>query len=261
MTYEELAGKVAVVTGGAQGIGAAIVRALVNQGATVAAVDCNETFVEKPPQSLAENEETVHRFKCDVTEKESVDHLIQKIETTVGPIDILVNVAGILKTGAIHELSTEDWHATFAVNTTALFYISQAISRFMITRQDGVIVTVGSNAAYIPRMNMSAYAASKAAATMFSKCLGLELAQHNIRCNSVSPGSTDTPMQRNMWKDDNGGQRVINGNEQEYRTGIPLKRIAEPTDIADAVLFLVSEKSRHITMHDIRIDGGATLGV
>ncbi|UTR13167.1 2,3-dihydro-2,3-dihydroxybenzoate dehydrogenase [Salipaludibacillus sp. LMS25] len=261
MQYEGLTGKVAVVTGAAQGIGAAVVQALIKQGTTVAALDCNEIFVEKSSLSSTGNEEAVHRFKCDVTEKGNVDQVIQTIETSVGPIGMLVNVAGILKTGSVHELSPEDWHGTFAVNTTGLFYMAQAVSQFMITRQDGVIVTVGSNAAYIPRMKMSAYAASKAAATMFTKCLGLELAEHNIRCNSVSPGSTDTPMQRNMWKDKHGEQRVISGNDEEYRTGIPLKRIAEPSDIADTVLFLVSDKARHITMHDIRIDGGATLGV
>ena len=110
-------------------------------------------------------------------------------------------------------------------------------------------------------MQMAAYAASKAASTMFTKCLGLELAQHNIRCNVVSPGSTDTAMQRALWADENGAQAVIAGSPETFRVGIPLRRIASPEDVAEAVSFLVSERARHITLHDLYVDGGATLGV
>ena len=94
---------------------------------------------------------------------------------------------------------------------------------------------------------------------MLTKCLGLELAPYNIRCNTVSPGSTDTPMQRSMWSDETGAQAVIDGSLETYRLGIPLRRLAKPEDIAEAVLFLASDKARHITMHDLRVDGGASL--
>jgi 2,3-dihydro-2,3-dihydroxybenzoate dehydrogenase len=107
---------------------------------------------------------------------------------------------------------------------------------------------------------MAAYAASKAAAVMFTKCLGLELAGDGIRCNVVAPGSTDTPMLRGMWADGDGAATVLAGSPGAYRVGVPLGRIGAAEDVADAVLFLASDLARHITMHDLYVDGGAALG-
>jgi 2,3-dihydro-2,3-dihydroxybenzoate dehydrogenase len=182
------------------------------------------------------------------------------VEREVGAITTLVNVAGILRMSSVVEFGDEDWAATFAVNTHGVFHLSRAVARRMVPRQTGAIVTVGSNAASVPRMRMAAYAASKAASTMFTKCLGLELAQYGIRCNVVSPGSTDTQMQRALWTDEHGPRAVIAGAPETFRVGIPLRRIALPEDIAEAVSFLVSDRARHITLHDLCVDGGATLG-
>jgi 2,3-dihydro-2,3-dihydroxybenzoate dehydrogenase len=122
-----------------------------------------------------------------------------------------------------------------------------------------VIVTVASNAAGIPRMDMATYAAAKAAAAHFTRCLGLELAGAGIRCNVVSPGSTDTEMQRSLWTGGANMASTVAGSPEHYKTGIPLGRIADPADVADAVAFLVSDRARHITLHDLYVDGGATL--
>lgn len=103
--------------------------------------------------------------------------------------------------------------------------MSRAVSKNMMLRKSGAIVTVGSNAANTPRMEMAAYAASKAATTMFMKCLGLELAAYNIRCNLVSPGSTETEMQRLLWADENGAKNIIAGSQNTYRLGIPLQKL------------------------------------
>jgi len=111
----------------------------------------------------------------------------------------------------------------------------------------------------VPRHGMAAYAASKAAATMFTRCLGLELAPLGIRCNIVAPGSTLTPMQTGMWADAEGGQRVIDGNPDTYKAGIPLRKLATPEDIAQSVMFLLSDQAGHIAMSDLYVDGGATL--
>ncbi|WP_406643142.1 2,3-dihydro-2,3-dihydroxybenzoate dehydrogenase [Amycolatopsis sp. WGS_07] len=198
-------------------------------------------------------------FVADVGDPGAVARVVADVERELGPIGIGVSVAGVLRPGTVGETSDEDWAATFAVNSTGVFTVLREISRRMQPRGSGALVTVGSNAAGVPRTGMAAYAASKAAATMLTRCLGLELAGSGIRCNIVSPGSTDTDMQRLLWTDDSGEARVIAGNPEEFRVGIPLGRIADPADIADAVLFLASDRARHITMQNLYVDGGATL--
>ena len=254
----EFTNKTAVVTGAAQGIGAAVVRALAERGARVAALDTNADGLAILAAELGG---PVTPFPTDVRDSAAVEETIDRIERDLGSIDILVNVAGILRMNSVASLTDDDWAATFAVNTTGVFNISRAVTRRMVPRRSGVVVTVGSNAATTPRMRMAAYAASKAASAQFTKCLGLELAQYGIRCNVVSPGSTDTAMQRQLWTDAAAGaELVIRGDLETHRLGIPLARLADPSDIAEAVVFLASDRARHITMHDLRVDGGATPG-
>ncbi|MDI1481027.1 2,3-dihydro-2,3-dihydroxybenzoate dehydrogenase [Polyangium sp. y55x31] len=257
----EFKDKVALVTGAAQGIGEAVARALAARGASVAALDANRDRLDVVAAEIRASGGRAAPFRADVTSREAVDAAVDRIERELGPIDFLVNVAGVLRVGLLDELRDEDWEQSFAVNARGVFYLCRAVSRRMVPRRSGAIVTVGSNAGRTPRMHMSVYAASKAAAAMFTKCMGLELAKHGIRCNVVSPGSTDTPMQRSLWKDESGAQAVIDGAPGAYKVGIPLQRIANPADVADAVLFLLSDRARHITMHDLCVDGGATLGV
>ncbi|AKJ02783.1 2,3-dihydro-2,3-dihydroxybenzoate dehydrogenase [Archangium gephyra] len=249
----------ALVTGAAQGIGAAVARALAGE-ASIAALDKREEGLSSLVEELRARGCRAAAFPADVSDSAAVEAAVERIERELGPIGILVNVAGVLRVGPAVSLSDEDWAATFAVNTHGVFHVSRAVARRMMPRQSGAIVTVGSNAAGVPRMQMAAYAASKAASTMFTKCLGLELAQHGIRCNVVSPGSTDTAMQRALWADEHGAQAMIAGSPETFRVGIPLRRIATPDDIAEAVAFLVSDRARHITLHDLCVDGGATLG-
>ncbi|MCE5170680.1 2,3-dihydro-2,3-dihydroxybenzoate dehydrogenase [Paenibacillus profundus] len=253
-------GKVAIVTGAAQGIGEAVARALAGLGAIVAAVDRNADGISGLVADLSASDLHAVAYPADVGDSSAVDEVVERIERELGPIEMVVNVAGLLRTGPIESLSDEDWKATFAVNVNGVFYVSRSIVRRMALRNSGSIVTVGSNASGVPRAQMSAYAASKAAATMFTKCLGLEYARHNIRCNIVSPGSTDTAMQRALWSSEDGARAVIAGSPEAFRLGIPLGKLAMPSDIADAVVFLVSDRARHITMHDLCVDGGATLG-
>lgn len=250
-------GKIAVVTGAAQGIGAAVALALHHAGCRVAALDVQAEPLER---FSSQHPGGIHAYPVDLRSSQAVGQVVEEIETRLGPVDALVNVAGILRMGTVCDLSDEDWETTFAVNTHGVFYLSRAVARRMAPRKRGAIVTVGSNAAAVPRLQMAAYAASKAASCHFTKCLGLELAEHGIRCNVVSPGSTDTAMQRQLWTAESDVQKVIAGSLPGYRTGIPLGRIASPQDIAATVLFLLSDAARHITLHDLRVDGGATLG-
>jgi 2,3-dihydro-2,3-dihydroxybenzoate dehydrogenase len=253
------AGGLVLVTGAAQGIGAAVVRAFLRRGDPVVATDVNGPGVRRLAGGLADTGHQVQARMLDVRDAAAVSATVQEIEESLGPIGVLVNVAGVLRTGPVLETSDTDWHDVFAVNATGVFYLSRAVARYMVPRGHGSIVTVASNAAGVPRMAMAGYAAAKAAAAHFTRCLGLELARSGIRCNIVSPGSTDTPMQRGMWTDGADAAATIAGRPELFKPGIPLGRVAAPEDVADAVVFLASDRARHITMHDLYVDGGAGL--
>lgn len=246
-----LSGKLALVTGAAGGIGQAVLRLLTEEGARVVATDLDPDAIPALPGVRAE--------RLDVTDSAAVDALVARIEAEEGPIGYGVSLAGILGNSLVVDTGDAEWRRVFAVNTDGVFHLGRALARVMQPRQAGAIVVVSSNAAGIPRHAMAAYAASKAATTMFTRCLGLELAPSGIRCNIIAPGSTLTPMQTGMWADENGAARVIAGLPEQYKTGIPLRKLATPEDIADAVVFLLSDRAGHITMADLYIDGGATL--
>lgn len=254
--------RTALVTGAGGGIGQAIVRGLAADGISVAAVDTNAEALELLGKTVAQDPGAgrVRGFVANVAAAAEVDALIEAVERDLGPIGYVVNAAGVLHPGPVASLSDQEWSRTFDVNATGVFHICRAVVRRMIPRRSGVIVTVASNAAKTPRWNMAAYAASKAAASAFTKCLGLELAGHGIRCNVVAAGSTDTPMLTSLWSDGDALRASVEGSPETFRVGIPLGRLARPSDIADAVLFLLSDRASHITLHDLTVDGGAALG-
>jgi len=245
---------VALVTGAAQGIGAAVAAAFAAQGTPVALLD-RDAAVEataKEVDGLA--------LLADVTDAAAVEAAVARAEAELGPLTALANVAGILRTGPLLDLPDGALVDSLAVNTTGVWNAGRAVGRRMYARGAGSIVTVGSNAGATPRTGMAAYSASKAAAAALTRALGLELAPH-VRCNVVCPGSTDTPMLRGMWADPEADRgRVIAGTPAEYRLGIPLQRLAEPADVAGVVVFLAGPAARHVTMQSITVDGGATLG-
>ncbi|MEV4439185.1 2,3-dihydro-2,3-dihydroxybenzoate dehydrogenase [Streptomyces sp. NPDC049577] len=254
-------GKTALVTGAAGGIGEAVVRALGEREVKVAAVDKDGDRLRETVSKLTADGLHVEAFVGDVTSSADVEKVVDDVERRLGPLDFLVNAAGVLRLSEARKLTDADWSFTFAVNTSGVFFVSRAVVNRMVERRRGAIVTVASNAASTARVEMAAYAASKAAATMFTKCLGLEVAKYGIRCNLVAPGSTETPMLSGMWKDaDVARAASIQGVASAYRVGIPLQRLAHPDHVAQAVVFLLSDQASHITMHDLTVDGGAALG-
>ena len=245
-----------VVTGGASGIGLAVCEQLLQANAKVSLIDLHGADLIYLHQKY---QDRLRVYVCDVTDRHALAQTFHICRAQFGPVDKLVCAAGKLQMGTAAELTTEQWRQTFAVNTEGVWFSCQQVLDEMQQRRKGAIVVVSSNAATTPRASMSAYAASKAAVTQFARCLALEMAEFGVRVNIVSPGSTDTPMQRAMWTQGSSAQTVINGSLEQYRLGIPLRKIASPLEIAQGVVFLLSDQASHITLHDLRIDGGATL--
>ncbi|EAA0508771.1 2,3-dihydro-2,3-dihydroxybenzoate dehydrogenase [Salmonella enterica] len=238
------------VTGAGKGIGYATALAFVDAGARVIGFDREFTQESYPFATEV----------MDVADAAQVAQVCQRVLQKTPRLDVLVNAAGILRMGATDALSVDDWQQTFAVNVGGAFNLfSQTMAQFR-RQQGGAIVTVASDAAHTPRIGMSAYGASKAALKSLALTVGLELAGCGVRCNVVSPGSTDTDMQRTLWVSEDAEQQRIRGFGEQFKLGIPLGKIARPQEIANTILFLASDLASHITLQDIVVDGGSTLG-
>ncbi|WP_095149060.1 2,3-dihydro-2,3-dihydroxybenzoate dehydrogenase [Pseudomonas sp. Irchel s3a18] len=255
---KRFAGQAILVTGAAQGIGAAVVERLLEEGATVLALDRNNAGLAQLALQLSSDNLKLHTI--DITDSQQVGALIDRIDEQY-PIEGLVNAAGTLESAPFDQFSHEAWLQLFEINVHGTFHVSQHVVRRMILRRRGSIVTLASNAATTPRVNLSGYCASKAAAAMLTRCMGLELGKYGVRCNVISPGSTRTPMLYQLAGEDEGlDERMIRGDLNLHRTGIPLGKIAEPRDIAAGVTFLLSSDANHITLQNLVMDGGATFG-
>ncbi|EDZ3587559.1 2,3-dihydro-2,3-dihydroxybenzoate dehydrogenase [Salmonella enterica subsp. enterica] len=250
MTGFDFSDKTVWVTGAGKGIGYATVLAFVDAGARVIGFDREFTQENYPFATEV----------MDVADAAQVAQVCQRVLQKTPRLDVLVNAAGILRMGATDALSVDDWQQTFAVNVGGAFNLfSQTMAQFR-RQQGGAIVTVASDAAHTPRIGMSAYGASKAALKSLTLTVGLELAGCGVRCNVVSPGSTDTDMQRTLWVSEDAEQQRIRGFGEQFKLGIPLGKIARPQEIANTILFLASDLASHITLQDIVVDGGSTLG-
>lgn len=246
----DFTGKTVWVTGAGKGIGYATAMAFVDAGASVTGFDL---AFESPDYPFTTE-------VLDVADARQVAQVCERVLAGTARLDVLVNAAGILRMGATDALSVADWQQTFAVNVGGAFNLFQQTMETFRQQQGGAIVTVASDAAHTPRIGMSAYGASKAALKSLALTVGLELAGCGVRCNLVSPGSTDTDMQRAMWKSDDAEQQRIRGFGEQFKLGIPLGKIARPQEIANTILFLASDSASHITLQDIVVDGGSTLG-
>ncbi len=249
-TVWNFGGKQVWVTGAGQGIGLHTALAFQKAGATVTGFDKTFSGDDYPFRTEV----------LDITDSQAVAAVCQRLLAEQSVLDILVNGAGILRMGATDEISDDDWHSCLAVNAGGAFNLFRHTLPMFRRQKRGAIVSIASNAAHVPRVGMSAYCASKAALRSLCLTVGLEMAPFGVRCNLVSPGSTHTPMQQAMWQTPDAEQRTIAGFPDQFKLGIPLGKIALPQEIAEAVLFLSSDSASHITMQDIVIDGGATLG-
>jgi 2,3-dihydro-2,3-dihydroxybenzoate dehydrogenase len=240
--------KIALIIGACGAVGTEVVESLAERGAVVAAVDRDGGKLCDEVERLQAKGLKVAGRQIDITSSQAVDALVDQVEREFGPIDILVNVAGLVRQSPAVSLTDEDWTQSFRVNADGVFHVSRAVASRMVARRSGSIVTVASNTASVPQSGFAAFAASRAAAIAYTKCLALEVARHGVRCNVVAPGQTEAPMLRSL------------SVAAEHDEGTGANRLVQPTDVADAVLFLLSDRADHLTMQDLYLDGGAALG-
>jgi len=244
----------ALVTGGSQGIGAAICRRLARDGYSVVVGD-----LVRPDHLLAEGI-VQEFFMLDVTLKDSVTEVVRSIESRVGPIGVLCNNAGVSTMNRVVDLSEQEWDFNFNVNIKGVFLMTQAVLPHMMRRRRGVIINTASMAGTKGVPLLAHYAASKWAVIGFTKSVALEVAQYGIRVNAVCPGYVRTGMQdRELVWEAQLRDMTPDAVQAEYIRLTPLGRIEEPEDVARVVGFLASEDSQFVTGEAIQVTGGANL--
>lgn len=242
--------RTAIVTGGARGIGKAICLALARDGADIVVADIIEDAARQTADEIAASGRQSMAVRVDVSSEESVKSLYAAVIERFGRVDILVNNAGICYMRPILETEVEEWNRVIAVNLLGTFLMSREAFRLMKEQNSGKIISIGSAAGKIGGIAAGAhYSASKAGVMCFTKSLALQAAPFKINVNAVCPGPTATEM-TDAWGDD------VN---TAFAAGIPWKEYGTPEDIAEAVAFLASEKSRYITGEIIDVNGGLVM--
>jgi NAD(P)-dependent dehydrogenase (short-subunit alcohol dehydrogenase family) len=243
-----LSGRVCVVTGGGGGIGRAVASSLARAGAPVAAIDRDERSLEATRAELRELGRDHVVTGCDTSSAESVAAASETIENALGSCGVLVNAAAVLRPGGLENLSLAEWNAVLSVNLTGYFLCAQIFGRQMRKLGLGSLVHVSSIAGSHAQAQSGAYSVSKAGVIMLSRQLASEWGPQGIRSNVVSPGMVVTPMSQSFY--DTPGVT-------ERRTAVvPARRIGMPQDIADAILFLASDRSSYVNGDEITVDGG-----
>jgi NAD(P)-dependent dehydrogenase (short-subunit alcohol dehydrogenase family) len=253
---DELSGKVAIVTGGASGIGRAAVAALLGAGATVAALDRDESGLGEVVEDGAKAGGTAIGLVADLADAERIPELVARVLQRFGRIDILVNCAGVAGRGqTLLELDQHDWDLVHGVNLKAPLLLMKHVARHMIERGGGGrIVNISSSSAFRARNSPIAYATSKAALVQLTRCAAAELGRHDINVNAVAPGITKTGMTR-AFGGDEALLRIASSGPLENL----FHRVSEPADVAAAILFLCLPASRQITGQTIHTSAGAVV--
>lgn len=243
-----LSGKIAIVTGGASGIGAAISRAFIAKGAKVAVLDISADIAKAKAAELGENAKP---FVCDVSSQQSVNDAIVAVNDEFGAIDIAVNSAGVVYLAPAEEISLDEWDKTISINLKGSFLVTQAVGRAMIAAgKGGKIINLASQAGTVAIEEHVAYCASKFGVIGMSKTFAAEWGKHGICVNTLSPTIVLTELGKKAWAGEKG---------EAAKKRIPAGRFAYPEEIAAAAVFLASAGADMITGADLLIDGGYTI--
>ena len=244
-----LTDKVAVITGGARGIGLTIAKRFAAEGADCALYDVQAPLLEQAASELRAMGRRAEIFQVDVTKGDDVHSAVEKTLDKFGKVDILINNAGITRDGLLLRMSEQDWDVVLNVNLRGAFLCTKAAAKPMIKARAGRIVNMASIIGVIGNAGQANYAASKAGLIGLTKSTAKELASRGITCNAIAPGFIQTEMTHALPEE----------TKQQLLAVIPLGTLGEPRDVAEAALFLVSDAARYITGHVLQVDGGMAM--
>ncbi len=246
-----LESKVAIVTGGANGLGEAYSKGIAEEGASVVIADLDEKRGKKIASEIEKSGGKALFVRTDVSKKLYVEKMVKTAVNQFGSIDILVNNAGILFTAPFEDTTEEMWDKLFAVNVKGLFFCSQAAAVEMKKKKSGKIINISSIAAIGAQASLCAYSSTKGAVLPITLVFALELAGYNIQVNAVLPGTSNTGMAKAAMADPEWTRQIT--------SGIPMKRLGETRDLLGAVLFFASSDSDYCTGQTLIVDGGYSM--
>ncbi len=255
MTFTD---KTVLVTGAGSGIGQAAAELFGQKGAKVAVGDINAANAEAAAQRIRQSGGEAMAVAVDVTQREQIDQAVEAVRQTYGPIGILVNNVGIAhRSTTIMDADADIWQRILNTNLKSVLLCTQAVVPHMMERGGGRIVNTASTASKVPRLDIGPYCVSKAGVLHLTRCLAMELAQYQITVNAIGPGSVVTNLRENSGVPAGEARRdsQLNGDMEKFRIGIPLGRLGQPIDQANAIVFLASDEAEYISGQCLFVDG------
>ncbi|MBT2655110.1 SDR family oxidoreductase [Bacillus sp. ISL-18] len=257
---DNLLGKFIMITGAARGIGLALARTAAEKGANLILVDRDEAALGEAKRECLKLTDYVKSVVMDITNVQEMRETVDQVIADTERIDVLINNAGIMQTKPFLEMEEEDWDRVLSVNLKGLFFLSQAVGKHMITRRQGSIIHISSIAARFPRPLAMHYGASKAAVLSLTKSMADFFGENGVRVNAVCPGPMETEMLQAIGRD---RASLFGGSAEkailDYVGPIPLQRVGQPEEVAEAALFLASDQAAYITGQALNVCGGVQM--